>query len=44
MLGAIYPGLDKRMHTAALRQIEAHLAKLSRRAAPRAPAKSGRPV
>jgi glyoxylase-like metal-dependent hydrolase (beta-lactamase superfamily II) len=28
MLGAIYPELDKRMHTAALRQIEAHLAKL----------------
>ena len=28
MLSAIYPELDKRMHTAALRQIEAHLAKL----------------
>ncbi|HUF54855.1 MAG TPA: MBL fold metallo-hydrolase [Dehalococcoidia bacterium] len=28
MLNAIYSELDKRMHTAALRQIEAHLAKL----------------
>ena len=28
MLDAIYPELDKRMHSAALRQIEAHLAKL----------------
>lgn len=29
MLGAIYPELDKRMMTAATRQIEAHLAKLA---------------
>jgi len=28
MLNAIYPELDKRMHSAALRQMEAHLAKL----------------
>jgi glyoxylase-like metal-dependent hydrolase (beta-lactamase superfamily II) len=32
MLGAIYPELDKRMMTAATRQIEAHLAKLAQEA------------